>query len=84
MGEVMIACQGLTKQFRIYEKKEGFGGSVASLFRRRYRVNAAVAGFDLAVAPGEVVGLLGPNGAGKTTLMKMFTGIIVPTSGELR
>lgn len=59
-------------------------GSFSSFFKRNPVVKDAVKGFDLEVKKGEIVGLLGPNGAGKTTLMKMFTGIIVPTDGELK
>ncbi len=44
----------------------------------------AVAGIDLAVAKGEVLGFLGPNGAGKSTTMKMVTGYLAPTSGRVR
>ena len=44
----------------------------------------AVKPFNLNIGQGEIIGLLGPNGAGKTTLMKMFTGIIVPSQGELK
>ena len=58
-------------------------GSFRSLFKRDYITKSAVSQFDLEVKKGEIIGLLGPNGAGKTTLMKMFTGIIVPTSGEI-
>ncbi len=45
---------------------------------------AAVAGIDFTVAKGEVLGFLGPNGAGKSTTMKMITGFLAPTSGEVR
>lgn len=42
-----------------------------------------VSSVNLNVKKGEIYGLLGPNGAGKTTIMKMLTGLIIPTSGEI-
>lgn len=42
-----------------------------------------VTNVNLNVKKGEIYGLLGPNGAGKTTIMKMLTGLIIPTSGEI-
>ena len=44
----------------------------------------AVDHVSFAVEPGEVLGFLGPNGAGKSTTMKMITGFLAPTSGEVR
>jgi ABC-2 type transport system ATP-binding protein len=44
---------------------------------------AAVAGIDLTVGKGEVLGFLGPNGAGKSTTMKMITGYLAPTAGRI-
>jgi ABC-2 type transport system ATP-binding protein len=44
----------------------------------------AVKGISFDVAPGEIVGFLGPNGAGKTTTIKMITGLLKITSGEVR
>ncbi len=48
---------------------------------KRYGRNEALAGVDLEVGEGELVGLLGPNGAGKSTLVKIACGLIRPTSG---
>ena len=79
----VITTRNLTKTYRRFEKEPGLAGSVKSLFRREYIEKTAVDRFDLDVAPGEFVGLIGPNGAGKTTLVKMLTGIIAPTSGEI-
>ncbi len=50
---------------------------------KRFGHFAAVAGIDLKVAKGEVLGFLGPNGAGKSTTMKMITGFLTPTSGRV-
>jgi ABC-2 type transport system ATP-binding protein len=57
--------------------------SVRSLMRRKSREIAAVDGISFDVSPGEVVGFLGPNGAGKTTTLKMASGLLYPTSGEV-
>jgi sodium transport system ATP-binding protein len=56
---------------------------VAEQLVKRFGPVAAVAGIDLAVRAGEVVGLLGPNGAGKTTTLRMLAGILPPTSGRI-
>ena len=48
-----------------------------------YGDQAAVKGISFSVKSGEIVGFLGPNGAGKSTTMKMITGYIPPSSGEI-
>ena len=43
----------------------------------------AVDNLSLEIYPGEIFGLLGPNGAGKTTCLKMITGVLQPTAGDI-
>jgi len=50
--------------------------------RKHYRGQEALAGVDLEVGAGELVGLLGPNGAGKSTLTKIACGLVRPTAGR--
>ena len=79
-----IEIQGLSKSYRVYQKKEGLMASVRGLFRREYRDVHAVREIDLAVERGEFVAFLGPNGAGKTTTLKLLSGVISPSGGQAR
>jgi len=78
-----IAATGLSKTYRVADKQPGFVGTVKHFIKRRHREIYAVRDVDLQIAPGEVVGFLGPNGAGKTTTLKMLTGLVHPTAGEV-
>jgi ABC-2 type transport system ATP-binding protein len=80
----IIQADGLSKTYRVYQKKEGLLGALRGLFRREYKEVKAVENVQFAIEPGEIVGFLGPNGAGKTTTLKMLAGLIYPTSGTAR
>jgi len=80
----MIRTENITKKYKRYKKQEGMIGSIKGLFHREYEEKIAVDAFNMDVDEGEFIGLIGPNGAGKTTLVKMLTGIIAPTSGEIQ
>src|SRR2546421_11249305 len=80
----IIEAQGLTKTYRVFQKKPGLRGALRSLFRREYKEVRAVDGVHFTIEPGEMVAFLGPNGAGKTTTPKMLPGLISPTSGAAR
>ncbi|WP_008312712.1 ATP-binding cassette domain-containing protein [Leptolyngbya sp. PCC 6406] len=80
----MIDVQDLTKVYPVAIKTPGLGGTFRHFFRRSYRQVEAVRQVSFHIAPGEVVGFLGPNGAGKTTTLKMLTGLIHPSQGQVR
>jgi ABC-2 type transport system ATP-binding protein len=77
----VIAVDGLTKTYRVFQKKPGLRGALLGLFHREYKEVHAVEDVSFTIEPGEVVAFLGPNGAGKTTTLKMLSGLIYPTRG---
>ena len=79
-----VSVSGLTKVFRTYRREEGLAAALKSLVRRRATETAAVSDITFSIEPGEMVGYIGANGAGKSTTIKMLTGILTPTSGEIR
>lgn len=78
-----ISASALTKTYTYSELPPGTWAAVRSLVRRPRLERTAVSALDLVVGHGEIIGLLGPNGAGKTTTIKMFCGLLHPTSGQL-
>jgi ABC-2 type transport system ATP-binding protein len=80
----LIHVRDLSKNFRSFKRREGVWGSIQNLFVREYRTVAAVERVSFEIDRGEMVGYIGPNGAGKSTTIKMLTGILVPSSGEIR
>jgi ABC-2 type transport system ATP-binding protein len=79
----IIRAAGLSKTFRVLKRKSGLVGAVKNLFSNDYEEVKAVDRISFEIAPGELIGYIGPNGAGKSTTIKMLTGILHPTGGEL-
>lgn len=83
MSSEIIRVRDLSKTFKIPKRKEGPFGAVRTLFSREYQVKEAVHNISFSIQRGEIVGYIGPNGAGKSTTIKMLTGILVPSGGEV-
>ena len=79
----VIRVEHLKKEFEYYKKGTGLPGSLHNLFHREMLKKEAVKDISFSVERGEMIGLLGPNGAGKTTTLKMLSGILFPTAGEV-
>jgi ABC-2 type transport system ATP-binding protein len=79
-----IQVSQLSKIYQVPRKDPGLKGAVKALFRPTYEDVQAVNGISFAIEPGEIVGYIGVNGAGKSTTIKMLTGILLPTSGQVQ
>lgn len=79
----VISVKHLSKYYQVHQKEPGLGGSIRSLFNRKYYDVKAVNDVSFEIAEGELVGFIGPNGAGKTTTLKTLSGLLYPTKGEV-
>ena len=80
----LITVRDLVKTFRVSRTPTGAFGALIGLVRPDVITVRAVDELSFAIEEGEIAGYVGPNGAGKSTTIKMLTGILVPTSGEVR
>ena len=79
----IIEVNNLVKKYRIIEKEEGIKGYFKHLIKPQYKEFNAVNGINFNIEEGELVGYIGENGAGKSTTIKMLTGLLTPTSGNV-
>lgn len=83
MSNEAIVMKNVCKDFKVLNRHEGLKGSIRDLFSRDYKTISAVKDVSLTIQKGEIIGYLGPNGAGKSTTIKMMTGVLEPSSGEI-
>ncbi len=79
----IILVEQLSKSFRIPQKDPGISGALKALIQPRHTEKLAVDQISFRVDAGEMVGYIGVNGAGKSTTIKMLTGILVPSGGNV-
>ena len=79
----MIRVEKLCKHFTVAQRASGMMAALRNAVVRRTTLVRAVDDLTFQIQHGELVGYLGPNGAGKSTTIKMLTGLLVPTSGEI-
>ncbi len=83
-SNIAISVSHLSKHFIVHKKQEGLKGSLKALFKRENKTIKAVDDISFEIKQGELVGFIGPNGAGKTTTLKTLSGLLYPTSGEVK
>lgn len=79
----IVVMNEVTKVFKSTRRQPGMWGFLKSLVRPQVQEIRAVDQVSFTLQPGELVGYLGPNGAGKSTTIKMLTGLLVPSGGEV-
>ncbi len=83
MDKIVIEAKDLSRTFYVSKCKTIFDYLTGKAFKNKIKIDA-VHDINFKINQGEVIGLVGINGAGKSTLIKMMTGILAPTSGELK
>lgn len=80
----VISVSHLSKKFTYAKRSKGFWNGVAGLFKRENLSKVALDEVSFEVNQGDLIGYIGPNGAGKSTTVKILSGILVPSCGDVR
>ncbi|MBQ9490902.1 MAG: ABC transporter ATP-binding protein [Lachnospiraceae bacterium] len=81
--EIAIRVKDVVKVYKLYEKMRDRVKDAFGLGRGGYKLHYALNGVNMDVKRGETVGIIGTNGSGKSTILKIITGVLHPTSGEV-
>jgi len=78
-----IIVDDISKTFKVAKRNSGLKSALKSFIKREYVMVEAVKNVSFKIDEGEIVGYIGPNGAGKSTTIKMLSGILLPTAGNI-
>lgn len=85
MKELAIEVKNIKKEYRLYDRPSLRVKEALSITGKKYhKVFSALKDISFQVEKGEMLGIIGKNGAGKSTLLKIITGVLTPTSGEIK
>lgn len=83
MEKTIIEVKHICKTYKVLKKGEGIKGALKGLVTKESMLIPAVDDLNFSIKAGEIVGFIGPNGAGKSTTIKMMSGILTPSGGEI-
>ncbi len=82
--DTAIEVKNLTKLYKLYDKPiDRLKDSLGLAGKKKFKEHLALNNVSLKVKKGETVGIIGTNGSGKSTILKIITGVLTPTSGEV-
>nr|MCR5354654.1 ABC transporter ATP-binding protein [Lachnospiraceae bacterium] len=84
MSEYAIRVKNVSKVYKLFEgNKDRVLDALSLSKKKRYKEHYALNNMNFDIARGETVGIIGTNGAGKSTILKIITGVLSPTDGEV-
>ncbi len=85
MSETAIRVADVTKIYKLYDNpKDRLKESLGLTRKKCYQEHYALNHINFEVKKGETVGIIGTNGSGKSTMLKLITGVLTPSSGEIQ
>lgn len=82
-NEIAIAVKDVRKIYKLYDKPQDRVKEALGLGKKSHKVHYALNGVSMDIRRGETVGIIGTNGSGKSTILKIITGVLNPTEGEV-
>ena len=83
-NDIAIEINNLCKNYKMFSRKKDRLLETIIPKLNRHTEFGAIKNINLTIKKGESIGILGKNGAGKSTLLKMITGVVIPSSGEIK
>ena len=83
LNDVVISVKGLKKMYKLYKKPSDRLLDAFGLKKHNYTEHYALKGVDIDIYKGETIGIIGTNGSGKSTILKIITGVLNPTEGDV-
>lgn len=85
MSDYAISVEHVDKMYKLYDKpSDRFKEALGLTRKKKYREHYALHDVNFKVEKGETVGIIGTNGSGKSTILKIITGVLNPTAGEVK
>lgn len=81
--DIAISAENISKVYKLYDKPSDRMKEALGLSKKNHKEHYALTDIDMTIYKGETVGIIGTNGSGKSTILKIITGVLNPTKGNM-